>query len=185
MYSEDQTVNSTGCRPCNQGGSDATFMSDASALVYALERHETLKEKSGMHWSDGVGPLSVLIQGLWHPIKSQENAEKLLYALREDIDRDREGFDPRSFRPGNPLCLGNTTKHGFLRSTLRKAPGATIRLPLSDTLSLSSGPIKTSANFVRPISSVSRNPFPCQKRVGSTSWAHSRPWCDGPIQTKR
>jgi len=48
---------------------------------------------------------SVLIQGIWHPIKNRENGEKLLYALREDIDRDRDGFDPRSFRPGNPLRI--------------------------------------------------------------------------------
>ena len=48
---------------------------------------------------------SVLIQGQWHPIKSQENGEKLLRAIQEDIDRDREGFDPRSFRPSNPLSL--------------------------------------------------------------------------------
>jgi integrase len=50
---------------------------------------------------------SVLIQGQWHPIKNYENGEKLLYAIREEIDRDREGFDPRSFRPGNPLCIGS------------------------------------------------------------------------------
>lgn len=49
---------------------------------------------------------SVLIQGLWHPIKSIENGDKLHRAIQEDIDRDREGFDPRSFRPNNPLCLG-------------------------------------------------------------------------------
>jgi integrase len=49
---------------------------------------------------------SVLIQGQWHPIKSRENGEKLLRAIQEDIDRDREGFDPRSFRPQNPLSLG-------------------------------------------------------------------------------
>lgn len=49
---------------------------------------------------------SVLIQGQWHPIKSRENAEKLLCAIQEDIDRDQEGFDPRSFRPENPLALG-------------------------------------------------------------------------------
>jgi hypothetical protein len=48
---------------------------------------------------------SVLIQGIWHPIKNRENGEKLLYAIREEIDSDREGFDPRSFRPGNPLCI--------------------------------------------------------------------------------
>lgn len=50
---------------------------------------------------------SVLIQGQWHPIKNYENGEKLLYAIREEIDRDREGFDPRSFRPSNPLCIGS------------------------------------------------------------------------------
>lgn len=49
---------------------------------------------------------SVLIQGQWHPIKSIENGDKLLRAIQEDIDRDREGFDPRSFRPQNPLSLG-------------------------------------------------------------------------------
>lgn len=48
---------------------------------------------------------SVLIQGQWHPIKNPDNADKLLKAIREEIDRDREGFDPRSFRPGNPLCI--------------------------------------------------------------------------------
>jgi len=49
---------------------------------------------------------SVLIQGQWYPIKSHENGEKLLRAIQEDIDRDRESFDPRSFRPANPLSLG-------------------------------------------------------------------------------
>lgn len=49
---------------------------------------------------------SVLIQGIWHPIKNYENGEKLLFAIREEIDRDREGFDPRSFRPCNPLSIG-------------------------------------------------------------------------------
>lgn len=53
---------------------------------------------------------SVLIQGQWCPIKSEENGYKLLYAIREEIDRDREGFDPRSFRPGNPLCIGEYYK---------------------------------------------------------------------------
>lgn len=53
---------------------------------------------------------SVLIQGVWYPIRSRENGEKLLYAIREEIDRDREGFDPRSFRPGNPLCLSEYCK---------------------------------------------------------------------------
>ena len=44
--------------------------------------------------------------GLCHNIsKKKQNGEKLLYAIREEIDRDREGFDPRSFRQGNPLCL--------------------------------------------------------------------------------
>lgn len=53
---------------------------------------------------------SVLIQGQWHPIKSYENGDKLLKAIRDEIDRDREGFDPRSFRPGNPLCIGEYYK---------------------------------------------------------------------------
>jgi hypothetical protein len=48
---------------------------------------------------------NVLIQGQWHPIKSRENGEKLLRAIQEEIDRDREG-DARSFRPCNPLALG-------------------------------------------------------------------------------
>lgn len=39
-----------------------------------------------------------------------ENGDKLLKAIREDIDRDREGFDPRAFRPGNPLCIGEYYK---------------------------------------------------------------------------
>lgn len=53
---------------------------------------------------------SVLIQGVWYPIKNRENAERLLQAIREEIDRDREGFDPRAFRPGNPLCIGEYYK---------------------------------------------------------------------------
>lgn len=48
---------------------------------------------------------SVLIHGQWYPIKHYDNADKLLKAIREEIDRDREGFDPRAFKPGNPLCL--------------------------------------------------------------------------------
>ena len=39
---------------------------------------------------------SVLIQGQWHPIKSPENGDKLLGAIREAIDRDRVGFDSRA-----------------------------------------------------------------------------------------
>lgn len=57
------------------------------------------KKKTEKFWS-------VLIQGQWHPIKSHENGEKLLRAIQEDIDRDQEGFDARSFRPQNPLSLG-------------------------------------------------------------------------------
>jgi integrase len=53
---------------------------------------------------------SVYIQGAWHSIRNHENAEKLLRAIQEDIDRDREGFDPRSFRPCNPLCIGEYHK---------------------------------------------------------------------------
>ena len=49
---------------------------------------------------------SVLIQAKWYPIKSYANGEKLLRAIQEEIDRDPEGFDPRSFRPKNPLSIG-------------------------------------------------------------------------------
>jgi len=59
-----------------------------------------------LYWNGSVEKFwSVLIQGQWHPIKNPDNADKLLKAIREEIDRDREGFDPRSFRPGNPLCI--------------------------------------------------------------------------------
>jgi len=60
-----------------------------------------------LYWKGKIEKFwSVLIQGQWYPIKNEGNAYKLLYAIREDIDRDREAFDPRSFRPSNPLCIG-------------------------------------------------------------------------------
>jgi integrase len=64
-----------------------------------------------LYWNKQIEKFwSVLIQGQWHPIKSYENGEKLLRAIQEDIDRDREGFDPRSFRPCNPLSIGEYCK---------------------------------------------------------------------------
>src|SRR5450759_2789243 len=61
------------------------------------------KKKTEKFWS-------VLIQGQWHPIKSHENGEKLLRAIQEDIDRDREAFDARAFRPQNPWSMGEYHK---------------------------------------------------------------------------
>lgn len=64
-----------------------------------------------IYWNKKVEKFwSVLIQGEWHAIKSRENGEKLLSAIREAIDRDRDGFDPRSFRKENPLRLGEYYK---------------------------------------------------------------------------
>lgn len=68
MQSENLKVKSIGLGPCNQGGSDATFMSDAPALVYMLEQREDLKDKSERQRSDGVGPLS-----LCHTVSCNDN----------------------------------------------------------------------------------------------------------------
>ncbi|MDR2861985.1 MAG: site-specific integrase, partial [Syntrophobacterales bacterium] len=38
------------------------------------------------------------------------NGEKLLRSIQEEIDRDHEGFDPRSFKPQNPLSIGKYHK---------------------------------------------------------------------------
>ncbi len=64
-----------------------------------------------LYWNGKIEKFwSVLIQGIWHPIKSHENAEKLLRAIQEDIDRDKAAFDPRSFRPSFPLSIGEYHK---------------------------------------------------------------------------
>lgn len=49
---------------------------------------------------------SILIYGKWQAIKSWETADKVKKAICTEIDRDPDGFDPRSFRPCNPLSLG-------------------------------------------------------------------------------
>ncbi len=64
-----------------------------------------------LYWKGTIEKFwSVLIQGQWHPIKHYENGKKLLAAIQEDIDRDPEAFDPRTFRPSNPLSLGEYYK---------------------------------------------------------------------------
>lgn len=91
--------------PHNLGEGEAMGFNGGSVLRHGNRFYVQI------YWNKRIEKFwSVLIQGQWCSIKNEENGYKLLYAIREDIDRDREGFDPRSFRPGNPLCIGEYYK---------------------------------------------------------------------------
>lgn len=49
---------------------------------------------------------NILIYGQWLTISTRATAEKVKKAICLAIDNDREGFDPRSFKPNNPLGIG-------------------------------------------------------------------------------
>ncbi len=99
------SINVLTCPQQNLGGGSVMGFNGGSVQQHGNRFYVQL------YWNGSTEKFwSVLIQNQWYPIKSKENGDKLLYAIREEIDRDREGFDPRSFRPSNPLSIGEYHK---------------------------------------------------------------------------